>query len=242
MRGIKHRTTMVLFGFLGLLATSGALLGSTYVIQQSVLYPFQSTIEINEEFLGGSNNPFPFSVSGGAGAPVAAVANRYGITRRDTTAVINTVATLFMSSGSTAYLPTTPHAYTWAVRLNTNDADTVVRVGEGEDPTANPPAAGLYIEKLGADTNWFCVSRNAGAQTRIDSGVAITTSFVTLSMTFNASGAQFAINNVNVCGLITTNNPSTGIRSFLHIINPTAAAVKSIDYDYFQLRLFGLAR
>lgn len=53
----------------------------------------------------------------------------------------------------------------------TNTSD--VRVGYvGNISSAMPPANGIYFETLAADTNWFLVTRAAGAQTRTDTGVA----------------------------------------------------------------------
>jgi hypothetical protein len=46
------------------------------------------------------------------------------------------------------------------------------RFGLFSDITANPPADGIYLEKLSSDSNWFCVTRASSTQTRTDAGVA----------------------------------------------------------------------
>jgi len=246
MRGISKNTVFALFGILGLLLTSGALLGSTYVVQQSVLYPYRSMVEIQEDFITsttGSNSigALGWTTIGGTTTAGTGIASRPGILTRDTTAVISTVAQLFLGGTVNPFLATENHSMIFAVRLNTNDANTTLRIGTTDLWNTNPPVNGIFFEKLDADTNWFCVSRAAGVQTRTDSGIAITTNFTTFAYSKNSSGIQFALNNANVCGLITTNLPTVAIRSGSHIIN-AAAAAKTYDTDYYQLRLTGLAR
>lgn len=51
------------------------------------------------------------------------------------------------------------------------DANTTHRMGLGTT-IADPPNTGIYLECLGADTNWQLVTRNGGTQTRTDTGVA----------------------------------------------------------------------
>lgn len=222
--------------------------GSDIQIPQSALYPFRTTLEVQDDFLTGSTGNGVIGVlgwgtTGGTSSTIASIANRPGILRRDTSAVLGTVAALYLHAVTATVLDATnyTHSMLYAVRLNNNDANTTARVGAANTTNGNPPADGVYLEKLDADTNWFCVQRAAGAQTRTDTTVAVNTSFNNLGYTRNSSGIQFQINGVNVCGLQTANIPTVLIDPGLSIVT-SAAAAKTIDIDYFQIRIFGLAR
>lgn len=219
---------------------------SDLTIPQSTLYPYKSTIEIQDDFLTGINasgtvGELGWNLSGGTNTNQASEANRLGIFRKATSAVISTISVIALYGTSAGIDPALPTVMEWAVRLNTNDANTSVRVGSGNSAFANPPTHGIYLEKLDADTNWFCVTRAAGVQTRTDSTIAITTNFVTVRTTRNSSGVQFSIGGVNVCSVMTTNIPTTFVNPFVFIIN-SAAADKTIDLDYFQLAISGIVR
>ena len=239
---------MKMFLFLGLLILAPYLaFASDIAQQQSTLYPFRTTIELQDEFTSGSTGNgttgnLGFGTANGTTTGQASVANRIGIIRRDTSAVSGTIAVIFLNSTtSTAINPANVHRVVWVDRLNTNDANTTVRIGSINSVTVSPPAEGIFLEKLDADTNWFCVTRAAGVQTRTDSTIAVTTNFAIFSYTANSSGVQFSIDNVNVCGLQTTNIPTVFINPATQIVN-SAAASKTIDMDYFQLQIFGLGR
>lgn len=152
---------------------------SDFQQQQNPLYPFKSSIFLQEEFLGGSTasnsiGALGWSAANGTVGNLAGETNRYGIIRRDTSAVLGTVATLAINSGAAAATdPTVNHSIMFASRLNTNDANTTVRIGALNSPSISPPANGIFFEKLDADTNWFCVTRSGGVQTRTDSGIEI---------------------------------------------------------------------
>ena len=220
--------------------------GSDFQQQQSPLYPYRSSIFIQEDFISGNNingtvGQLGWIVNGGTTTLIASIAGRPGLVRKDTSAVSGTIAQFTLYSSSLAVDPASSHSVTWVSRLNTNDANTTIRLGAGNALTVNPPGDGIYIEKLDADTNFFCITRAGGVQTRTDSGVAVNTSFNTVSYTRNSSGVQFRINNANVCSLITTNIPTTFINPGMHIVN-SAAANKNIDIDYFELVITGLTR
>ena len=223
---------------------SSTVWADSITVPQSTLYPYQNTIELQDEFLSGTTSSpgsLGFSLLGGTTTLLTSVTNRLGIYRRDTTAVISTVTAIFLYNSGLAVDPSNSSQLTWIVRLNTNDVNTTIRIGTMNAVNGNPPTHGNYLEKLDADTNWFCVTRAGGVQTRVDSTVAVTTNFDTFNRTTNSSGVQFNINNVNVCSVITTNIPTTFVVPAVHIIN-SAAASKTFDVDYFQLRILGLVR
>ena len=210
----------------------------------STLYPYQSGFEMQDDFLSGTVGSGSMGTLGWTTAGTITVqsseANRPGIYRVDTSAVSATQARLSLPT-AVSIDPALPHAVMWAVRLNTNDANTTLRIGTQNATNANPPAQGIFLEKLDADTNWFCVTRAASVQTRTDSTIAITTNFVTVKYTRDSSGVQFSIDNVNVCSLMTTNIPTTFVVPEVFIIN-SAAAAKTVDIDYFETRVSGMVR
>lgn len=220
--------------------------GSDLQTQQNPLYPYRSSIFLQEEFLGGSTasnsiGALGWNAANGTVSNLAGETNRFGIIRRDTSAVSGTVATLAINSGSAAATdPSLSHRILFASRLNTNDANTTVRIGALNSPALSPPANGIYFEKLDADTNWFCITRTGGVETRTDSTIAVNTSFNTFEYSRNSSGVQFRINNSLVC-THTTNITATFINPGLHIVN-SAAAAKTIDTDYAQIIFTGLSR
>lgn len=217
--------------------------GSDLQTQQNPLYPFQSTIYLQDEFLTG-NGSGAFGSLGWStvGATIqGSETNRPGIMRLDTTAVAATQARMsFSNSGALDY--TIGNIQFWVARVNTNDANTLVRIGAGNSVALSPPGNGVYFEKLDADTNWFCVTRAAAVQTRTDSTVAVNTSFNTFRIARNSSGVTFSINGTSVCGTHTTNIPSTTFISPLVFIINSAAAAKTIDVDYFQHSQSGIIR
>jgi hypothetical protein len=131
---------------------------------------------------------------------------------------------------------------TWIVRLNTNDADTTARVGLGTSPAADPPDEGIYFEKLGADTNWFRVTRSAAIQTRNDTGVAASTDWIRFRLRrIDASTIGFSVNG-GAEGTHTTNVPAAGVNPFVAIYNNAAAANKTITIDWFSQLITGMTR
>lgn len=210
------------------------------------LYGYKTAVGMQDEFISGGTGSgtigsLGWIFSGGSISYTTSEVNNIGLLRRDTTAVINTITRIGLNASvNEAISLSTPLHLIWVYRLNTNDADTTVRFGAANSFAGNPPLNGVYIEKLNADTNWFCVSRAAGVETRTDSMVAVSTSFITLQITRNSNGLLFYLNNVQVAS-ITTNIPTAFIVPGNHIIN-SAAAAKTMDIDYFQLQITGLLR
>lgn len=209
-------------------------------------YAYRPMVIVQEDFLCGTTTTGNLGCNGysfvnGTVAILAGETGRPGLVRRGTIAVAGTIASLLTNETQNVITYDNSMQITWIARLNTNDANTTVRYGLINSHVANPPTSGIYIEKLDADTNWFCVTRSGGVQTRTDSGIAVSTSFTTHEFVKNSSGVQFKIDNVNVCGVHTTNIP-TGVTSIAnHIVN-SAAAAKTHDIDYSGVIIFGLTR
>lgn len=225
----------------------GIASGSDIQGRQFPLYPYNSSIYLQEDFLSGYPSDgfvgaLGMGVNNGTVNFIAGSTGRMGVLRRDTTATISTVAGLKLGSAvsNAAIDPASTHNITWVVRLNNNDANTTVRYGETSSSVANPPVDGIYIEKLDADTNWFCVTRSGGVQTRTDSLVAVNTNWNTFTILRNSTGVIFTINNTPVC-THTTNITAVFLNPGTQIIN-SAAVSKTHDHDYFQLIVTGLTR
>lgn len=235
--------TLAAVAFFGL-PFSMLAFGSDYKTRQSGMYPERTMVELQDDFIygttsSGSAGGLGWLFSGGT-TVVTGESGRPGLYQLATGATSGTLQRFH--SNNSAIVGDTLHTSTWLARLNTNDANTTVRYGLFNSPATNPPAHGIYIEKLDADTNWFCVTRVSGVQTRTDSGVAVTTNFTTFSHTSNSSGVQFFIDNASVC-THTTNIPSNSVQitPAVQIENSTASG-KTTTLDYYGIRIFGLSR
>ena len=234
---------LVLIAVVGLPFTILAF-GSDVGTRSSALYPYQSLIEVQDDFLAGIASSGSVGSLGwnstGSVISAASTGNNPGQYLLQTTAAISTVARINFHT-SNIYAPALNHQITWIVKLNNNDANTTLRLGAQNSVGADPPNDGIYFEKLDADTNWFCVTRSGGVQTRTDSGIAVTTSFVTFQFTRNSSGVMWKIDSGAVCGTHTTNITTTLLSPIVFIIN-SAAANKTVNVDYFQMILNSLSR
>ena len=185
-----------------------------------------------------------WAFAGGAATHPAAVAGRPGIVRRDTSATSGTYAYTGGRVSSTAgtIFGTDLFDVTWSFRLTQTDANTQVRVGVSADPATNPPASGLYLEKLFADTAWFGVSRNASAETRTTTGSTVTANTWHRVRTRRISGTQVGVTlDGGTEVLFTTNLPNVALQPFCSIAN-NVATLKSMDIDYADITVTGLSR
>lgn len=207
--------------------------------QQSTLYPYNSLAIIQDEFLtGAAVNGQVGSLGWNAGGTIASgtsTTNNPGTYLISTGAVSGTIGRINMFGSNVVNFNNNQLA-TYVYQVNTNDANTTIRIGTSNTWGSSPPASGIYIEKLDADTNWFCITRAGGVETRTDSGIAVNTSFVSTSLIRNSSGVLYTIGGVSVCGTHTTNIPS-GLGGYgIQIVN-SAAVSKSITVDYFSLEV-----
>lgn len=86
---------------------------------------------------------------------------------------------------------------------------------------------GIYLEKLGADTNWFFVARASSTETRTDTGVACGTSGTvhTFQVESTGSAVRAKINAENWVTL-TENVPTAAMMPWLQLVTNTAAFVE----------------
>ena len=99
-------------------------------------------------------------------------ANNYFLQIR-TTAGANNIARI-TSHASVGHVPASNLQCFWfVVDPVQSDANTTQRVGFSDFTSSyDPPDNGIYLERLGTDTNWFLVTRNASTSTRGDTGIA----------------------------------------------------------------------
>lgn len=234
------------------LCLPSAVLAQTAVLGQSanpldaVLYDYRAQVQFQEEFIGGNSSSTTigthnWSTSGGTNSIPAPEASHPGIIRRDTSSSSGTATYLFLGTATRNFLASESFSMTWVFRLNQTDANTKVRVG-AMNSVADPSTSGVYIEKLDADTNWFCVTRSASTETpRTDSGVATGTGWVRLEIKKTSAGVSWIINGSPVCGVVATNVPTAAQIPIAFIIN-SAVASKTMDIDYFGFKITGISR
>lgn len=206
------------------------------------LYNYKDGLLLQDDFITGTGGVLGFTTSGGTTTVIASEVNRPGILRRDTSAVGSTIAQIRLHGGSSSgFDPSTLWDLMWIVRANNFDADTAIRFGAVNAIATSPPANGVYVEKLFADTNWFFVVRAATVETRVDSGILISAQFVKFKINRRVGDVQFIVNDVLVATLPLTNMPTAFLNPEVLITN-NAAAAKTIDIDYFEFNIRGVTR
>ena len=200
-----------------------------------------------EDFLTGSTSApdvgQSWNYSAGAASWVASETDHPGIFQRSTGTTINTLAYMtsrtFQTTG--VFDPASTFDITHIVRLNTNDADTTVRLGLSSDWNNLSAANGIYVEKLGTDTQWFGVTRASSSQTRTAALASSTTNWVKFRIRrVNGTTIGFTIDGgAEVTATATI--PTAMMQVGNHITNLTAAA-KTIDFDLIRLNVYGLTR
>lgn len=213
----------------------------TDAVPKSNLYDYRRMFRVQEDFAGGTSGLYWVRNLGAqAGAIVAGFP---GVTRLSTSAVSGTLCSYFMGSGVEIIVPTYNVDMFYIVRLNTNDANTTIRIGaQVSGGTVSPPSNGWYFEKLDADVNWFMVTRGGGVETRVDTGIAIDQNFHTFQIVYTGATEEkkFYLDG-RLLLTATTNSLTSNIRPALSIVN-SAAADKSFDFDYAEVEISGLAR
>lgn len=240
------RTLIALFCLLSANPVLAQVGGASAGRSGGTLYTYQNSISISEEFLSG------VGVSGSIGslgwnafnvtaAQNSSITNHPGLYLIASSAVPGTVSALVLHGNTNNLVdPASSIRAFYALRLNSNDANTTIRVGLINSFTANPPSDGLYLEKLDADTDWFCVARNGGVQTRVTSSVPTSTAFTTVEIPKRSGAVDFKINGANVCN-ISSNLPTTFLDPAVQIISSVAES-KTFDIDYFSLQIDGISR
>lgn len=203
---------------------------------------------LSDDFHSGSNEigeigELGWSASAGTIAPQTAEQNHPGIFRRTSGTVAAQVASMFPTSSSlVGFRFDEWDECTWIFKPTAANTDTAYRFGIFGDLTAAPPHC-VYAERLATDANWFFVTRNNGAQTRLDSGVAFGANWVKVRMRRVSAGeVRFSINgNIEVAVTTTIADAYDGF-VFANQIIPTTTTARSVDIDFFSAALLPVVR
>jgi len=225
---------------------SGAIAGQRRIVPVTAIPDFgEDGFFIKDDFTSSSGDvgELNWGFGGGSATLGVSAAGHPGIVRRDTGAVSGTTAyTRLAGTGTGNILPAEMFDMLWVFRLNQADVDTASRIGWGNDSSANPPNDGIYLEKLLADASWFAVTRAASAQTRSAAIAAVVAgAWNRLRVRrLDAATIGFTLNSAAEVTLAAT-IPAAALNPFTHIING-AAASKTLDLDFFSVRITGLSR
>lgn len=209
---------------------------------------YRTEVFLCDDFLAGalatsgSIGDLNWGTAGGTTTVFGNAVGHPGIVRLDTTATSGTIERLGMGpNGTDPFASQETWDITWILRLNTNDANTQLRAGFANNLSTDPPNDGVYFEKLAADVSWFGVTRAGGVQNRTAAIAPTSTNWVVLRLRrVDASTVGFSINGAaEVTATLTI--PATGVQPWVQIVN-SAAASKTVDVDYFEMRITSLAR
>lgn len=170
----------------------------------------------------------------GSGAFIAGETNHPGIFR----VTVGAAGAGNMYTNGSTWMATFADIFssTYIVRIATGANPLRMRIGPSADPSANPPADGVYFEHLQGDTNWFAVTRGTGAETRTDTGIAFAANTwlkldvehpIATSYTFKINGVVVATN--------TTHLPAEATGAAPGGIGGVATGTQlAFDIDYFR--------
>jgi hypothetical protein len=209
-------------------------------------------VQLVDEFLGGTatsgrigdlgwsnNNGTVGANNGEAGEP--------GYHNLDSTATINTIASIFLSSAVTAgtFVPAENFDSFFRVRPTTTTSQQL-RVGFLNSMAAAPPVDGIYMQHDTNDgtnpTKWLCITRAASTQTLTATSTVVTAAvwYMIRIQRVSATQIAFYLNDVLVC-THNTNVPTVALIPGIQI-QDLAAASKTMDFGYFLFRISGLTR
>lgn len=230
--------------------TDGSVIYAAHIneLQEAIEGRNKTMAYLRDDFISGTTTSgavgdLGWTFSGGTVGYLAPDAGRLGVLWRPTGATAGTYAVTRLQNITTGpLLPANTFDSTFIFRTRETDADTTIRCGLGANAIDNPPADGIYVERLGADATWFFVTRAAGIQTRLNSGVAVGTSWLKARIRrVNASTIGFTL-NANAEQTMTATIPTAALNPFFANSNGAAAASKSLEVDLFDLLVTGLAR
>lgn len=209
------------------------------------MFSGQEDIAYEERFVTGANATTGIGSHGlqstGTIALQTPEAGNFGIVRVATGAGSGTVAYLAdrgnASVGSMLPSATGVHLK-FKIRHQHVDSDTRLRVGLLVDTTNGTITDGIYFEKLEADTNWFCVTRASGTQTRTDTGVAAGTgTFNTFEIMKSGTSWLFYLNRTLEATHTSGQNIPTAALKVATTCRNNAAADKTFDVTYFAAKM-----
>lgn len=171
--------------------------------------------------------------------------NHPGIVRRSTTAIANSICSLYLAgnTNSTLFRFDEFDEMTWIFRLPFAVTDTILSFGLKAAFGVLAPAHGVYLQSLPTDINWFFVCRNNNLETRVDSNIPRNIAWVRIRMRrVSAAEVGFSING-GAEVLVTANVPDAADSMNVGMqITQTGTAVRNVDLDYFSMKLRPLVR
>lgn len=130
----------------------------------------------------------------------------------------------------------------------TNNVRIRIGLSDAATGTIDPPANGMYLEKLEGDANWFCVVENAGSATRVDTGVAYVATGTAIQIRRIDSthiGCKVAASLGGLASATEVSNagaePSGDTVPFIMVKN-TAAETKLLNLNFWDFLITGLSR
>lgn len=212
-----------------------------------------TSVSLQDDFIGGNaasgtTGEIGWIQSGGSSVNVAPTQGRPGVIQKTTSSAAGNSSFMYLrnNSGDVPFDTGDNFDSTYIFSATNADTDTSVHVGWMKLIASGLPTDGIYLEKLGADTNWFYVTNDGTSQTRTDSGVAVSAgAWVRLRIRKWLNGAtptvSFSINGGAETNHTTNvwDGPATPAT---HIYNNAAAAVKAMLVDYIGFTVTGLAR
>lgn len=201
---------------------------------------------INGGITSGNHGDLKWFSSTNLGVTIAhatAVAGRPGLLNINTTANATSLARMHLKNAVTSigFLGSELFDMLFIVRLNSNDGDTSFRFGLTGDASAEVPTNWVGIEKLTAGTTWIGTARAAGVESNTASLGTVDTNFWKFRIRRISSTDIGFTANAGSEVTLTTNSPTAGLQPYL-AIRTAAAAAKNADWDFFRLKITGLAR
>jgi hypothetical protein len=169
------------------------------------------------------------------------IAGSPGIVNRTTSATINTVAYFGVGGTNAVFDPADTFDLVWRIRLNQTDSNTLARIGLNcGSASALQPANGIWFERGGSDATWQAVTRTGNVETKNNTTVSVSTSWIVMRIQRSGSNILFSINGTQT-NSHSTNIPTAGCNQWTVLTN-LAAENKNMDHDYAWLRVTGLSR
>lgn len=185
-------------------------------------------------------------LNGSLAAIGAAVAAHPGVMRRTSSTTANQVAHMQVGQSPDTKLFRFDefNELTWVFAPVTAGTDFSLRLGLSADWGSVAPAHALFIEKAAADTSFFGTSRNNSTESRTAALKAVVANAWTKvkMRRISASSVGFSIDSgaevtlgSNIMDAADTMQPG------LQIV-PTTTTVRSVDIDFFSMKLLAQAR
>lgn len=202
---------------------------------------------IEDDFMGGlatsgQIGKLGWATAGGTVTQLAGVVSHPGIIRLDTGSSAGTLCRVFMfSNGTGMFNCQEAFDITFYIRMNQNDTDTMVRCGLMSATSLDPSDAGLYVEKVYADTSWYGVTRSSDSQTRSAALASTSTDWTTIRIRRIWPDCAFSVNG-SAETIITNSStmPGGALQPVVQIKNQSGQ--KTVDFDYYSQLITGLTR